>query len=267
MLGAIAGDVIGSVFEFTGQKSTDFPLFCRDSRYTDDTVMTAAVASALLDARGYAEVFRDFGRRHPGRGYGGYFHRWLHDPAMGPYRSWGNGSAMRVSPVARAFQSVDRVLEEARRSAEVTHDHAEGVRGAEAVALAVFLALHGADKLEIKRKVAGHSHYSLDASVDEIRPTYSFDESCLGTVPQSIVCFLESTDFEHAVRLAISLGGDADTMACVAGAIAEAHYGSVPDEIAATVRGLLSADLIDVVDRFRDRYPMPRRSEADAAAT
>ncbi|PYM05846.1 MAG: hypothetical protein DMD82_10145, partial [Candidatus Rokuibacteriota bacterium] len=154
------------------------------------------------------------------------------------------GSAMRVSPVARAFQSVDRVLEEARRSAEVTHDHAEGVRGAEAVALAVFLALHGADKLEIKRKVAGHSHYSLDASVDEIRPTYSFDESCLGTVPQSIVCFLESTDFEHAVRLAISLGGDADTMACVAGAIAEAHYGSVPDEIAATVRGLLSADLL-----------------------
>jgi ADP-ribosylglycohydrolase len=260
MLGAIAGDVIGSVFEYSGQKSVDFPLFSPDSTYTDDTVMTAAVASALLDSRSYAEAFRDFGRRHPGRGYGGYFHHWLHDPEAGPYQSWGNGSAMRVSPVARAFGSVRRVLDEARRSAEVTHDHPEGIRGAEAVALAVFLALHGADKSEIKREVASHSSYSLDASVDEIRPSYRFEVSCRGSVPQSIMCFLESADFEHAVRLAVSLGGDTDTMACIAGAIAEAHYGGVPDRIATSARGLLSPDLNEVLGRFQDRYPMPARS-------
>lgn len=259
MLGAIAGDVIGSVFEYAGHKHTDFELFSATTTYTDDSVMTAAVAATILDARGYAEAFRDFGRRHPGRGYGGRFHTWLRDPTMGPYQSWGNGSAMRVSPVARAFDSTDRMLEEARRSAEVTHDHPEGIRGAEAAALAVFLAIHGAEKAEIRRRVAAHSLYDLDGSVDEIRPEYRFQESCAGSVPQSILCFLESTDFEHAVRLAISMGGDADTMACIAGAIAEAHFGGVPEPIADGVRARLADDLIEILDRFDLRYPLPVR--------
>jgi len=259
VFGAIAGDVIGSVYEFTGIKTIACPLFSRETTFTDDSVMTAAVAAALLEGRDYASVFREFGRRHPGRGYGSFFHTWLSDPSRGPYRSWGNGSAMRVSPVARAFETEARVLEEARRSAEVTHDHPEGIRGAEAVALAVFLALQGADKSEIKNRVASHSGYDLDASVDDIRPAYRFEESCHGSVPQSIICFLESSDFEHAVRLAISLGGDADTMACIAGAIAEAHYGGVPQAIAGPVRELLSPDLRDVLERYEARFPLTNR--------
>ena len=256
VFGAIAGDVIGSVYENAGIKTTDFPLFTRETTFTDDSVMTAAVATALLERRDYASVFREFGRRHPRRGYGSYFHNWLSNPSLGPYQSWGNGSAMRVSPVARAFEAERRVLEEARRSAEVTHDHPEGIRGAEAVSLAVFLALHGAEKPEIKNRVASHSGYALDASVDDIRPAYRFQESCQDSVPQSIICFLESNDFEHAVRLAISLGGDADTMACIAGAIAEAHYGGVPHAIADPVRALLSPDLRDVLERYEARFPL-----------
>ena len=164
---------------------------------------------------------------------------------------------MRVSPVARAFESARQVVEEARRSAEVTHDHPEGIRGAEAVALAVFLALHGAEKKEIRARVAAHSGYALDSSVEAIRPNYQFQESCAGSVPQSIICFLESRDFEDAVRLAISLGGDADTMACIAGAIAEAHYGGVPKHIVGAVRERLSSDLTEVLERFESRFPGP----------
>lgn len=255
MFGAIVGDVIGSVYEYAAIKTTHFPLFTSSTTFTDDSVMTVAVADALLEGRDYAAVFREYGRRHPGRGYGSMFHDWLRDPSMGPYQSWGNGSAMRVSPVARVSETEDRILKEARRSAEVTHDHPEGIRGAEAVALAVFLARHGEDKSGIKRRVAIHSGYSLDASVEEIRPDYRFQESCHGSVPQSIICFLESNDFEDAIRQAISLGGDADTMACIAGAIAEAHYGGVPQSIADPVRELLSPDLRDVVDRYEARFP------------
>jgi len=259
MLGAIAGDVIGSVYEFLSVKSTDFPLFREESFFTDDSVLTVAVGAAILDGRDYASVLREFGRRHRGRGYGSRFFEWLHDSTMGPYESWGNGSAMRVSPVARAHSDERRVLEEARRSAEVTHNHPEGIRGAEAVALAIFLALHGADKREIKTRVAAYSGYSLDQTVDEIRPHHKFNESCAGCVPESILCFLESNDFEEAVRLAISLGGDADTMACIAGSIAEAHYGGVPQHIAAPVRERLAPDLLEVLDRYEARFPLPAR--------
>lgn len=163
---------------------------------------------------------------------------------------------MRVSPVARACESERQVIEEARRSAEVTHDHPEGIGGAEAVALAVFLALHGAEKKEIRARVAAHSGYALDSSVEETRPDYQFQESCAGSVPQSIICFLESRDFEDAVRLAISLGGDADTMACIAGAIAEAHYGGVPRHIVGAVQERLSSDLTEVLERFESRFPL-----------
>jgi ADP-ribosylglycohydrolase len=183
------------------------------------------------------------------------FHRWLRDPEMGPYQSWGNGSAMRVSPVGWAFEDVDRVLAEARRTAEVTHDHPEGIRGAEAVALAVFLARHDADRDEIRRRVAAHAGYALDRAVDDIRPGYVFTESCQQTVPEAIACFLAARDFEHAVRLAISLGGDADTLACIAGAIAEAHWRGVPEPIAGEVRSRLAPDLVAVLDRFESWRP------------
>ena len=258
MLGAIAGDVIGSVFEFKGWKNVEFPLFSPESTFTDDSVLTAAVAAAILDGRDYAEAIRDFGRRYPGRGYGGFFSRWLADPTMGPYNSWGNGSAMRVGPVGLAFDSLERVLAEAKRSAAVTHNHPEGIRGAQAVALAVFLGAHAADKRTIRLEIESRLGYRLDRSVSEIRPRYQFDESCQGSVPESITCFLESEDFENAVRLAVSLGGDADTMACIAGAIAEPFYGGVPADLAAMVRTRLSTELVEIVDRFQARFGTAR---------
>ncbi|MFQ5760622.1 MAG: ADP-ribosylglycohydrolase family protein, partial [Acidiferrobacterales bacterium] len=229
MLGAIAGDIIGSVFEGSGRKETNFPLFSSRSTFTDDTVLTIAVAAVLLDGGDYASALRDYGRRYPDRGYGGSFYQWLHDGSLGPYNSWGNGSAMRVSPVGFAAKTVEDVLIEAHRSVAVTHNHPEGVRGAQATALAVFLARHGASKSEIRHELTERFGYNLERSVEEIRPGYAFDVSCQGSVPESIICFLDSSDVEGAIRLAVSLGGDADTMACIAGGIAEAFYGGVPD--------------------------------------
>jgi ADP-ribosylglycohydrolase len=262
MFGAIAGDVIGSVFEGSGLKIEEFPLLTAKNTYTDDTVLTVAVASVILDHGDYAECIRKFARRHPGRGYGGYFQRWLHDDSLGPYKSWGNGSAMRVCPVGWAFDSVEEVLGEAKRSADVTHNHPEGVRGAQAVALSVYLARRGAAKSKIRREITTRFGYDLKRTADEIRSVYSFDVSCQGSVPESIICFLDSDDFESSVRLAISLGGDADTMACVAGGISEACYGSVPKSIEFSVRELLPSDLLEVVDRFRDRYCLHKSSSS-----
>jgi ADP-ribosylglycohydrolase len=254
MLGAILGDVIGSVFEGSGLQISEFPLLTPKNTYTDDTVLTVAVASAILDQGDYAGHFRKFGRGHPNRGYGGHFQRWLGDNSLGPYNSWGNGAAMRVCPVGWAFDSVDEVLGEAKRSADVTHNHAEGVRGAQAIALAVYLARCGAEKVAIRQEITSRFGYDLTRSVDEIRAVYSFDVSCQGSVPESIICFLDSDDFESAVRLAISLGGDADTMACIAGGISEAYYGRVPKPAELTVRDLLPLDLLGVVDRFRETF-------------
>jgi ADP-ribosylglycohydrolase len=254
MLGAILGDVIGSVFEGSGLKITEFRLLSPKNIYTDDTVLTVAVASAILDRGDYAGYFRKFGRRHPNRGYGGYFQRWLGDDSLGPYNSWGNGSAMRVCPVGWAFDSVEEVLGEAKRSADVTHNHPEGVRGAQAVALSVYLARCGAKKIEIRQEISTRFGYDLTRTADEVRSVYSFDVSCQGSVPESIICFLDSNDFESSVRLAISLGGDADTMACIAGGISEAYYGCLPKPAELTVRELLPMDLLAVVDRFRARF-------------
>ena len=254
MLGAIAGDIVGSVFEGSGRKETDFPLVSSRSTFTDDTVLTVAVAAVLLDGSDYASTLRHYGRRYPHRGYGGSFHTWLHDDSLGPYNSWGNGSAMRVSPVGFAAKTVDEVLSEAHRSAAVTHNHPEGVRGAQATALAAFLARHGASKSELRHELTERFGYDLERSVEEIRPTYAFDVSCQGSVPESIICFLDSADLEGAIRLAVSLGGDADTMACIAGGIAEAFYGPVPDVIEAEVRNRLPEDLLDIVDRFHARF-------------
>ncbi|UCG89392.1 MAG: ADP-ribosylglycohydrolase family protein [Gemmatimonadota bacterium] len=256
MLGAIAGDIIGSPFEGPGRqiKTIDFELFCERSRFTDDTVLTVAVAHAILTGLDYASALRLYGRRYPNAGYGGTFHSWIHSVDSEPYNSWGNGSAMRVSPVARAFSTVADVLAEAERSARVTHNHAEGIKGAQATALAVFLARSGESKEGIRRQIVERFSYDLDRALDHIRPTYTFDVSCQGSVPESIIAFLESEDFESAVRNAISLGGDSDTMACIAGAIAEAFYGGVPEPITAEVRARLPQELVVVVEQFQCKY-------------
>lgn len=256
MLGAIAGDIIGSVYEGWPQKATDFPLFDPMCTFTDDSVLTVATAEALLEARPYEEVYREFGRRYPHAGYGGTFFRWMFADGAGPYGSWGNGSAMRVSPVAWARRCLDDVLAEAARSAAVTHNHPEGIKGAQAVATAVFLARTGSSKDEIRQEMGRRFGYDMDRRVDEIRPTYHFDISCQGSVPEALLCFLESRSFEHAVRLAISLGGDADTQACIAGAVAEAFYGGVPESIASEVSMRVPLEFLSVVQRFRGSYAL-----------
>jgi len=254
MLGAIAGDIIGSVYERAPIKTCDFPLFHPRCVFTDDTVLTVAVASAILKGHPYGESIREIGRRYPGAGYGGSFTRWLHSDDPRPYNSWGNGSAMRVSPVGFAFGSEEEVLVEARRSAEVTHNHPEGIKGAEATALAVFLARTGQGKEEIRSRIQTQFGYHLDRTVGDIRPGYAFDVSCQGSVPEAIVAFLDSESYEDAVRNAVSLGGDSDTLACIAGGIAEAFYGSVPQEIRTRVQECLTPDLWGVTEEFCRKY-------------
>ena len=250
MLGAIAGDIIGSVFEWHNIKTTNFNLFSPNSRFTDDTVLTVAVADCILNVKDYAKTIKEYGRKYPNAGYGGKFQVWLSDDDLGPYYSFGNGSAMRVSPVGFAFDTMKKVLEEAKRSAEVTHNHPEGIKGAQAVAAAVFLATQGESKQTIKKFVKNNFAYNLDQTLDEIRPTYQFDVTCQGSVPQAIIAFLESSDYEDAIRKAISIGGDSDTIACITGGIAHAFYKKIPELIVERVRGILHSDLLDVVDEF-----------------
>jgi ADP-ribosylglycohydrolase len=232
MLGAIAGDIIGSRFEHARIKTKDFNLFNYQSVFTDDTVHTLAIADSLLNKIPYQEKLREYFQYYPNAGYGGRFRRWARSPKPSPYCSFGNGSAMRVSPVAWFYDSLEKVLDEALRSAEITHNHPEGIRGAQAVAGAVFIARNGADRTQIREYIEDSFGYDLSETLDGIRPWYDFDVSCQGSVPYAIVAFLESTDYEDAVRNAVSLGGDSDTQACIAGSIAEAYYGGVPNEIA-----------------------------------
>jgi len=254
MIGAIAGDIIGSVYEFGRTKSKDFPLFGPGSAFTDDSVLTVAVAQAILTDGDYKRAVLDFGRRYPDAGYGGFFAGWLRSPDPKPYNSWGNGSAMRASPVGFAFDSVDEVLREAQRSAEFTHDHPEGIKGAQATALAVFLARTEWDKDLIRTEITSRFGYDLDRTVEDIRPGYGFDESCQRTVPEALVAFLDSVSYEDAVRNAISLGGDSDTLACITGGIAEAFYGPVPNVIVEQVKGILPADLWGVTEEFCTKF-------------
>jgi len=256
MLGAIAGDVIGSPYEWRASHSTAFPLFAPESRFTDDTVLTVATAQAILTRTSYADAYHSFGNRYPNAGYGGAFQAWLRQRGRKPYGSWGNGSAMRVSPVGLAGDSFDEVLAEAERSAAVTHDHPDGIRGAKAVAGAVFLARTGATKDTIRERIIEVTGYDLSRTVAEIRPTYSFDVSCQGSVPEAITAFLEADDVEQAIRNAISLGGDSDTQGAIAGGMAEAFWGGVPAPIAEEVRRRLPAELLDVIDAFEERYPV-----------
>ena len=238
MLGAIIGDIVGSVYEFESDKTKDFDLFTEESRLTDDSMMTIAVGCACAKADlGNEEDFkswviyymRKIGREFPSAGYGYHFFRWIKSDFMSAYNSFGNGSAMRVSPVAWVAKSLEETEKLAKWSAEVTHNHPEGIKGAQAVAAAIYLARMGKSKFEIREYIE-QNYYKLDFTLDEIRPTYEFDVTCQGSVPQAIQCFLESTDFEDAIQNAVSLGGDGDTQAAMAGAIAEAFYG-IPDSI------------------------------------
>ena len=254
MLGAIAGDVIGSVHEFKQNKTKEFPLFVERSRFTDDSVLTVAVADCLLTGASYVDKFHEYTQAYPDRCYGGGFHRWVLRGDREPYNSWGNGSAMRVSAVGWAFETLDETLSEAKRSAEVTHNHPEGIKGAQATAAAVFLGRRGESKGAIRAFVQERFGYELNRTIDEIRPTYAFNESCQGTVPEAMVAFLDSSDYEDAIRLAISLGGDADTLACIAGGMAEAFYGGVPPEIAEPTVAILDDRLHGTLAAFRERY-------------
>lgn len=254
MLGAIAGDIIGSVFEANPVKNTGFPLFSTYSTFTDDTVLTVAVAYSILEKVDYAKAFKVFGQKYPDAGYGGSFYQWIFSPNSGPYNSWGNGSAMRVSAVGFAFDSIDDVLDEAGKSAAATHNHPEGIKGAQATALAVFLARKGESKEYIKREIGKRFAYNLKRTLDEIRPEYHFDVSCQGSVPESIIAFLESKNFEGAVRKAISLGGDSDTMACIAGGIAHAFYKEIPQEIVTNVKERLPKEFLVIIDKFSQTY-------------
>jgi len=254
VFGAIIGDVIGSAFESDPVKKPDFPLFGPMTRFTDDTVLTVAVANAILRGEDYGASIKRFGQNYPDRGYGSNFYCWMFASASEPYHSWGNGSAMRVSPVGFAFDSPESVLAEAEKSAAVTHDHPEGIKGAQAVALAIFRARTGTPKDVIKSEITRRFGYNLDRTLAEIRPRYCFDISCQGSVPESIIAFLESGGVEDAVRNAVSLGGDSDTMGCIAGGIAHAFYGKPPAELAAATRRYLPEEFLRIVDEFSAAY-------------
>lgn len=254
MIGAIAGDIIGSVFEHNPIKTTAFPLFSAPSRFTDDTVLTIAVASSILKKVDYASSLKMLGRKYPFAGYGISFFQWLHSKDSKPYNSWGNGSAMRVSPVGFAFDSIDEVLNEAQKSAEVTHNHPEGIKGAQATALAILLARTGHSKSDIRAQLSNRFGYNLERSLDDIRPGYRFDVSCEGSVPEAIIAFLESDSYENAVRKGISLGGDSDTIGCITGGVAQGFYKKIPDEIILNVRGRLPEEFLRVIDDFNTRF-------------
>ena len=260
MYGAILGDIIGSPYEFDqGSKTKDFPLFSQDSEFTDDTVMTIAVADAFLPVQPEMEdeVIRQriimkmqkYGRFYPHAGYGLRFSRWLRDRHPQPYNSCGNGSAMRVSSVGWLFGDLETVRRMARLSAEVTHNHPEGIKGTEATAAAIFLARTGSTKAEIRAYIEENFRYDLSRTCDEIRPDYYHVESCQETVPEAITAFLEGESFEDVIRTAVSLGGDCDTLTCIAGSMAEAFYG-VPEELKAECRNRLPDDLLEVLQQF-----------------
>jgi ADP-ribosylglycohydrolase len=250
MIGAIAGDIIGSVYEQYPIKTKEFHLFDSRCRFTDDSVLTVAVADAILSGRPYVESVRQIGRRYPHAGYGGSFIQWLYSHEPQPYNSWGNGAAMRVSPVGFAFATKEEVLQEAQKTAEISHNHPEGIKGAQATAFAVFLARAGHDKEEIRKQISQRFGYDLGRRVDDIRPGYTFDISCQGTVPEAIIAFLDSESYEDAVRNAVSLGGDSDTLACITGGFAEAFYGEVPLHIRKKVKEILPPDLWVITDKF-----------------
>lgn len=257
MLGAIAGDIIGSVYEHSPIKKTDFPLLHEEAVFTDDTVLTIAIAESLLTGKSYTAALKHWGRRYPAAGYGQNFYQWLMSRCSVPYGSWGNGAAMRVSPVGWAFDSLEKTLQEAAATAAPTHNHPDGILGAQAIAGAIWLARLGHSKEEIKVWVETSIGYTLPASVGGIRAAYRFDVSCKGSVPEAIQCFLEAATTEEAIRLAISLGGDADTQACMAGALGEAYWG-MDEALAKEISGRLPAPMQQILLQFRERFIFPK---------
>lgn len=262
MYGAILGDIIGSPFEFDrGDKTKDFKLFSRRSHFTDDSVMTLAVCEALLKVGQDATVkeiedavissMQSWGRRYPHAGYGGYFRRWLTACHPEPYNSFGNGSAMRVSAAGWLYDSLEKTRTVAKATANVTHNHPEGIKGAEATASAIFMARNGSSKEEIKKYIENEFHYDLNRTLDEIRPSYHMDETCQKTVPEAIIAFLEAKDFEDAIRNAVSLGGDTDTLGAITGSIAEAYY-RIPEWLMTECRKRINRDMRVVLDDFND---------------
>lgn len=256
IIGAIAGDVIGSAYEFNPTRDHDFELFTPKSSFTDDTVLTMANALWLIDDEHHTherlvEIMLDLCRRYPNRGYGGRFANWICDKDPQPYNSYGNGSAMRVSPVGYYAQTLEEALALAKVSAEVTHNHPEGIKGAQATAAAIFLARRGKFKQEIRDYVAQTFDYDLSRTLDEIRPTFTFDETCQRTVPEAITCFMEGKDYEDVVRLSVALAGDADTIAAIAGSISSA-VDEVPNGITQQVIALLSEEFCTTLLRFNE---------------
>lgn len=256
MVGAIIGDIAGSVYEYSENKDAAVELFPSDANFTDDSVLLIATAYALMHGAGYDQVYRRFGRLYPypKGGYGVRFSDWLASDDGQAYNSWGNGSAMRVAPIGWAFDTLEDTLDAARASAIVTHNHPEGVKGAEATAGAIWLARMGNSKEAIRRHIAEKYGYDLNRSCDDVRSSYRFNESCQGTVPEAMIAFFDSTDFEEAIRFAISLGGDADTLACITGGIAQAYYGRIPDYMVAILEQKLDGYLLPVVKQFNQKY-------------
>ncbi len=263
ILGSIAGDVIGSIYEFNPTKDYHFNMFDERMEYTDDSIMTIAVADWLLncsklDRISLAKTMREWGNKYrfPMGGYGGSFTAWLYREEMGPYNSWGNGSAMRVSPVSFVCRTLDETLRIAQLSAEITHNHPEGIKGAQATAAAIFLARTGSSKEYIRNYISHTFGYELDKTCCDIREHYRFEESCQETVPQSIIAFLDSKNYEDAIRLTVSLGGDADTMGAITGGIAAAFYKEIPDEIYTFVWEKLPNDMQAIVTAFENKIRM-----------
>ena len=249
MLGAIVGDIVGSVYEFDNHRSKDFPLFTERSHFTDDTILTIATAEALLHSDwDFAGKYREYGRKYPSS-YGNSFERWIHDDEAGPYNSFGNGSAMRVSPVAWFERHDHRVMFIAEKSAEVTHNHPEGIKGAQATAMVILWARHGVPRNRIRRDLEAQFGYDTSTSVEELQKTYEYNETCQRTVPEAFRCFYEATDFEDAIRNAISIGGDSDTVAAIAGSMAEAKWG-VPEEIEREALKRMDERLLETYQRF-----------------
>ena len=253
LYGALGGDMIGSIYEWLNHKSKEFELVNRHCIFTDDSIMTLATAQAILDGTyDYAGQYHAWGNNYPNAGYGGSFYCWLETPVeqLAPYNSWGNGSAMRISPVGFAFDTEAEVLSQAEKSAAVTHNHPEGIKGAQATALAILLARQGLDQNAIKTRIEGDFGYDLSKSLDDIRPTYSFDVSCQGTVPVAIRAFLEATSYEDAIRNAISVGGDSDTIGAITGGIALAFFKEMPDTLVMEIERRLFPDMQETCERF-----------------
>jgi len=265
MLGAVVGDIVGSIYEWNNHRSKDFALFGPGADYTDDSVLTMAVADALLHGLPPQKALYLWATRHPKRGYGGAFASWLDTWELAPYMSWGNGAAMRVSPAALLANSLEEALDLATRVTEVTHDHPEGLKGAKATAHAIFLARFGASADEIRRTIAETYGYDMDRTVDAIRPHYRFNESCQGTVPEALICALEATSFEDAIRNAVSIGGDSDTVAAIAGPVAEARFG-IPDEIAQVAMERIPDDMRETLLKLyaHSEYAHPVRAARPA---